>query len=112
MPKVLTTAAQIKCSHQGTVTVSSAGQSVLEVDGNSVLVLGDLVGKSVSGCTLTPSQSTKPCTTTTSMIVGDAQTMEAGGMAVLLETAQGLTDSTPPGTWSVQDAGQSSVEAT
>jgi hypothetical protein len=46
------------------------------------------------------------------MIVGDAQTMEAGGLAVLLETAQGLTDSTPPGTWSVQDAGQSSVEAT
>jgi archaellum component FlaF (FlaF/FlaG flagellin family) len=112
MPKVLTTAAQIKCSHQGTVTVSSAGQSVVEVDGSSVLVMGDLVGKSVSGCTLTPSQNSKPCTTTTSMIVGAATRMEAGGNAVLLETATGLTDSTPPGTWSVQDAGQSSVEAT
>lgn len=112
MPKVLTTAATIKCSHQGTVTVPSAGQSVLEVEGSPVLVLGDLVGKSISGCTLTPSQSTKPCVSTTSMIVGDATTVEAGGMAVLLETAQGLTDSTPPGTWSVQAAGQSSVEAT
>jgi archaellum component FlaF (FlaF/FlaG flagellin family) len=112
MPKMLTTAAKVKCSHQGSVTITSAGQSVLEVDGNSVLVMGDLVGKTISGCTLTPSQSTKPCTSTTSMIVGDAQTVEAGGKAVLLETATGLTDSTPPGTWSVEDAGQSSVEAT
>jgi hypothetical protein len=104
MPKVLTTAAQIKCSHQGTVTIPSAGQSVLEVEGNPVLVLGDLVGKSIA-CPF----AQKPCTTTTSMILGAATTMEAGGKAVLLETAMGATDS---GTWSVQDAGQSSVEAT
>ena len=54
----------------------------------------------------------KPCTTTASMILGTATTMEAGGLAVLLETAKGVTDGSPPGTWSVQDAGQSSVEAT
>jgi hypothetical protein len=112
MPKVLTTAATVKCVHQGTVTIPSAGQSVLEIESNSALVVGDLVGKTISGCTLSPSTSTKPCTSTTSMIVGDAATMEAGGMAVLLDTATGLTDSTPPGTWSVQAAGQSSVEAT
>ena len=112
MPKALTTAATIKCSHQGTVTVPSAGQSVLEIEGSPALVVGDLVGKSIAGCTLTPSTSTKPCTTTTSMIVGAAMTLEAGGQAVLLDTAQGVTDSNPPGTWSVQAAGQSSVEAT
>jgi hypothetical protein len=110
MPKVLTTGATVKCSHQGTVQVSSAGQSVLEIAGKPALVMGDLVGKSISGCTLTPSTSTKPCTSTTSMIVGDASMMDAGGKAVLLDTATGLTDSTPPGTWSVEAAGQSKLE--
>jgi hypothetical protein len=111
MPKVLTTAATIKCSHQGTVQASSAGQSVLEIEGSPALVLGDLVGKPISSCTLSPSTTTKPCTSTTSMIAGAATAMTAGGTAVLLDSAQGLTDSTPPGTFSVQAAGQSSVEA-
>jgi hypothetical protein len=112
MGKVLTTASTIKCSHQGTVSVSSAGQSDLQIDGNSALVVGDLVGVSISGCTNPSSSSSKQCATTTSMIVGDASTLEAGGKPVLLDTATGLTDSIPPGTWSVSDAGQSIVEAT
>ena len=110
MPKVLTTAATIKCSHQGDVQASSAGQSQLEIDGKPALVDGDLVGKQIAGCKLPTSQSTKPCMSTTSMLVGAATKLEAGGKPVLLETATGLTDSTPPGTWMVQDAGQSSVE--
>ena len=111
MPKVLTTAAKIQCSHQGMVQVPSAGQSVLQVDGNPALVTGDLVGKSIAGCTLTPSTTTKPCTSTASMLIGAATLMEVGGKSVLLDTATGITDSTPPGTWSVQAAGQSSLEA-
>jgi hypothetical protein len=111
MGKVLTTGATVKCSHQGTVDVSSAGQSVMEVGDKPVLVMGDLVGKTISGCSQPQSQSTSPCKTTTSMLVGAATTMDAGGKAVLLDTAQGLTDSIPPGTFSVQAAGQSKVEA-
>jgi hypothetical protein len=111
MPKVLTTGATVKCSHQGTVQVSSAGQSVMEIGDKPVLVTGDLEGKSISGCKLTASTSTSPCVSTTSMLIGAATRMQAGGKFVLLDTAMGLTDSTPPGTWSVEAAGQSKVEA-
>ena len=83
----------------------------MQIDGKFVLVDGDLLGKPIAGCTLSPSTNTKPCTTTTSMIAGAATTMEAGGIAVLLEIANGVTDSAPPGTWSVQAAGQTAVEA-
>jgi hypothetical protein len=112
MGKVLTTAATIKCSHQGTVQVPTAGQSLMQIDGKVVLVDGDLLGKPIAGCKLSPSTTTKPCTTTTSMIAGAATKMEAGGIAVLLETANGVTDSNPPGTWAVESAGQTAVEAT
>ena len=114
MPKVLTTDARVTCSHQGTVQVSSAGQSVLKVGSASVLVDGDLVGKSVSGCTNLPTPGTpslSPCTSTTSMLAGASTKLKAGSKAVLLDSATGMTDSTPPGTWSVQSAGQSKLES-
>jgi hypothetical protein len=45
------------------------------------------------------------------MLAGAAAKLEAGGQPVLLDTAQGITDSVPPGTWSVQSAGQSKLDA-
>jgi hypothetical protein len=114
MPKVLTTQARVTCNHQGTVQVSSAGQSILKVDGVSVLVDGDLVGEPVTGCTNQPTPATpslKPCTTTSSMLVGASTKLKAGNKAVLLDSANGVTDSTPPGAWSVQSAGQTKLES-
>lgn len=113
MPKPLTTGATVVCSHQGRVQISSAGQSKLKVGTSSVLVDGDLVGKPISGCLNNPTPANpafKPCTSTTSMISGTATKLKAGGMAVLLDNAQGMTDSVPPGTWSVQAPGQTKLE--
>jgi hypothetical protein len=114
MPKVLTTAATVVCSHQGRVQIPSAGQSKLKVGTDSVLVDGDLVGKTISGCLNNPTPanpSFKPCTSTTSMLAGTASKLKADSKAVLLENANGATDSTPPGTWSVQAPGQTKLEA-
>jgi hypothetical protein len=110
MAAVLTTAATVMCSHGGTVQLS-ASQHKLTVAGQPVLVDGDLVGATVSGCGQPSSQSTSPCMTTTSMIAGAALKLTAGGNGVLLKSANGITDSLPPGTWSVSDAGQSKLTA-
>ena len=110
MPKVLTKGGQVACAHQGTVQLS-AGQSLLKVDGQAVLVEGDLDGKSISGCTTPTSQTSQPCKTITAVIGGTATTLKADGKAVLLETVQGTTDGVPPGTWSVKSAGQTLLDA-
>jgi hypothetical protein len=111
MPSVVTAAATIKCSHQGTVQVT-ATQQKLTVDGQPALVDGDLVGSPILGCKqpVTPAGG-KPCMTTTSMILGAALKLKAGGKGVLLENANGLTDGVPPGTWSVESAGQTKLTA-
>lgn len=113
MPKALTTGAMVVCSHQGRAQIPSAGQSKLKVGTAFVLVDGDLVGKSISGCLNNPTPanpSFKPCTSTTSMIAGAATKLKVGTSAVLLENANGMTDSVPPGTWSVQSPGQTKLD--
>jgi hypothetical protein len=109
MPNVLTEGATVKCSHQGTVKVS-AGQSKLKVGGKAVLVKGDLDGKTVSGCTNT-GPNLSPCATTVSMSAGASTKMKADGKAVLLDSAMGITDSVPPGTFKVDAAGQTKLTA-
>jgi hypothetical protein len=115
MPKALTTGAMVVCSHQGRVQILSAGQGKLKVGAAFVLVDGDLVGKSISGCLNNPTPanpSFKPCTSTTSMIAGAATRLKVGtpALPVLLENANGMTDSVPPGTWSVQSPGQTKLD--
>ncbi|NRQ31933.1 hypothetical protein HII36_08780 [Nonomuraea sp. NN258] len=110
MPKVLTERAAIGCAHQGTIQ-PRAGQDVLRVGGGGVLVAGDLEGEQVSGCRVEQTNSTSPCRTVLSMITGTSATLTAGGRPVLLETAHGLTDGLPSGTWHVRAAGQSILDA-
>lgn len=110
MPKALTAGARVVCTHQGTVTLV-AGQQTISVGRQPLLVLGDLDGKPIAGCTLAPSPSTAPCTATASMLIGAAAVLKVDGAPVLLENATGLTNSVPPGTWSVQSAGQTILEA-
>ena len=116
MPKVLTTSSEVECVDKATVKLS-AGQQKLKVAGNAVLVMGDLVGASVSGCPITvkpppPGPVTKPCKKTLSMLKGEASKLKVDGKPVLLATAQGLTDGLgpAPGTWSVKSAGHSKLE--
>jgi hypothetical protein len=104
MGKVLTTDAVIVCTHGGTIKASSAGQSLLEIDGKPVLVAGDLVNLTVSGCPF----AQNPCATTTSMTAGEATAMEIDGKAVLLESAKGDTSGGVP--WLVVSPGQSTLE--
>ena len=91
MPTVLTRASTIVCGHQGTVQLSPS-QTKLKVDGDAVLVMGDMEGKQIAGCTTPPSPTSKPCMTVVSMLVGAAVKLKADGKPVLLETATGLTD--------------------
>jgi hypothetical protein len=110
VPTVLTSASTLVCPHQGTIQLI-ATQTKLKVGSDAVLVVGDLEGKVISGCTVTPSPSTKPCLTVTSMILGAAVKLTADGKPVLLDTATGLTDGVPPSTWSVQTSGQTKLSS-
>ncbi len=111
MPNVLTVGSTVKCVHQGTVQLV-ASQSLLKVDGDAILVEGDLNGALISGCT-PASQSSKPCTMVTGMTLGLALKLKVGGKAALLETAMGTTDGMPtaPVLWNVQTAGQTKLVA-
>jgi hypothetical protein len=113
MPAVLTTASTLKCAHGGTITVT-ASQQLLTAAGNPALVQADLAAASIAGCTNTvTSLSQKPCLKITSLLVGASTTLAVNGQAVLLETAQGLTDAAPPRPvlWQVVTAGQTVLEA-
>lgn len=113
MTSAITSGAVIRCSHQGTVS-PVATQQKLKVDGQPVLLRTDLVGAPVSACTNQPTPanpSFKPCTSTVSVLSGAGTTLSVGGTAVLLDNAQGATDSVPPGTWSVQSPGQTKLGA-
>ena len=117
MPKVLTQGSTLKCLHQGTV-VLKAGQTKLTVDGQAVLVEGDLDGAMISGC-LTPNAPaatppTKPCMTVVSVTTPAATKLKIGGKAVLLETAAGMTDGilpAPTNLWKVETAGQTKLDS-
>lgn len=109
MPLVLTANAQVTCIHFGTVQLA-ASQQKLTAGGSPVLVMGDLEGKPVSGCTLA-SPGTTPCTAVVSTISGASAKLGVGGKPVLLNTASGATNSIPPGTWQVLSAGQSKLQA-
>ena len=112
MAKVITTNATITCSHQGTVTLSS--KSTLKVDGKPVLVKDDVLAAVVTKCTNTGPNLT-PCTKLDTLDDGgEASKLRMAGdpaKPVLLKTATGKTNSSPKGTWSVQDPGQTKLDA-
>lgn len=113
MPAVLTTAAKIVCSHQGDVIVQ-ASTSALSAGGSPVLVAADLLAATVAGCkNVNVNAGQKPCLKVTSILAGQSTTLTVAGQPVMLETARGLTDATPPQPvlWQVSSAGQNVLEA-
>ncbi len=117
MATVLTTGSQLACSHGGSVRLTG-GRSALAVDGKPVLARLDVMGAAISGCTTPPpspaNPSSKPCTTVTSLVAGEATTLAVGGQQVLTTNARGLTDGVAadgPGQWSVRSAGHAKLEA-
>jgi hypothetical protein len=113
MTKVITEASAIACSHKGKVIIP-ASKRLLTVSGNAVLVYGDEAKGSVgANCTnKPPPPPKKPCTKTLTAIAGIATKLKVGGQFVLLQTASGPTDSArTPGTWNVESAGQTKLDA-
>lgn len=110
MAYVLTETATMLCSHGGKVTIP-ATQHILTINGMAALVQGDEAGGVVAGCTNTVvAAGQKPCTKTLPATAGIATKLQVGGKPVLLQSATGQTDSTPPGTWQVAFAGQTMLD--
>lgn len=111
---VLTTASSLSCGHGGRLAVHTA-QHLLTVDGTPVLLITDLAGTTITGCTTITNPNatppTKQCMTVTSVIGGAARTLSVSGTPVATAQAHGLTDGIAggPGTWQVTDAGQTKL---
>ncbi|MCF0092565.1 hypothetical protein [Micromonospora sp. MH99] len=106
MAFVLTTSSDVHCPNQG--KVSPTGQSKLTVDHVAVTRPDGISGKSVAGCTITTSNSTKQCATVTTA-TGAAGKLKVGGAGVALDTLSGATDGSSPGLSA--SAGQSKLKA-
>jgi uncharacterized Zn-binding protein involved in type VI secretion len=109
--KILTETAVMCCDHQAGLVAIAASQSLVRINGLRVLVKGDPVGKGIAGCP-NMGPTIKPCTTTTSVTAGYSSFVKIDGRTVCLDTIEGLTDGTPPGTvkYSVRAPGQKLVE--
>lgn len=103
MAAVLTTAATLVCVHTGTLTIT-ASQAVLTCGGAPALLVTDLLAATVTGCKGMP----KPCTKVLAVTTGRSPVLSVSGTAVVLGDATGTTDF---GTFLVQAAGQSTLDA-
>jgi hypothetical protein len=115
MSYVLIENSTVTCSHDGK-TKLIAGQSKLTVQGNKVLVEGDLDGAMISGCKTVPdpNTSTLQCLSVSSALGGVAGKLKVSNKGVLLEDIQGQTSgtvSTIIQAWSVQHAGHTKLKA-
>ena len=111
MPAVLTVSSTVMCVHGGSFTLT-ASTSQLTAGGSPVLVRADLTSAVIAGCPNTVAASGQvPCTAVVAITAGAATTLTVAGQPVMLASAAGVTNSTPPGTWSVSAAGQSVLSA-
>lgn len=109
--KWVTTAASIKCGHDGKVE-NVASQHWVRVDGRDVLVDNDPEGRKIAGCpNIGPTM--KPCIKTLAVAEGYSTYIRVGGHPVVLSNLDGLTDGTLPGTvhYDVRQPGQTIVGA-
>jgi hypothetical protein len=111
----------LACSHQGKATIASVpARLTVGGKGAGVLLSGMEPGLDFAGCT-NQTKPPPPKTPDPAPCISDAATAGAagkltvGGTAVLLASAAGPTHATAipadPGTWSVEDAGQSKLTA-
>lgn len=103
MAAVLTAASILQCPHGFPFTVLPS-QQLFTVDGQFVLVGGDLTNAPITSCTVQV-----PCKNITSITVGLSATLEIGEDQVVLDTATGATNALVG--WRVQSAGQLKMEA-
>lgn len=96
-----------KCGHGGNVT-PHAQQHWVTVMKVPVLVMDDPVGRTISTC---PNVSVNlvPCTVCGAVMTGPSAFVRVDGHAVVRDNLVGITNSVPPSTYSVVDAGQTLV---
>lgn len=103
----LTENALLTCAHQLGRVGNLASQRFVAIQGQPILVAPDPVGKPIVGCpNIGP--TIKPCTLTLPATKGYSELVRIGGRPLCLDTVEGLTDGTPPGSvrYRVQQAGQ------
>lgn len=109
MPKVLSTAGQVSCSHKGKVT-PFVSDAKLTVSGSAVALTSQTASWLVANCE-NASSTTTPCVNMKGKPTsGVATKLTCGGDAVLLGSLSAITDSTPPGKLEAT-AGQSKLDA-
>lgn len=107
----VTTDAVVRCDHDGQVA-NVPRQRWVTVSGAPVLVDNDPEGRTISGCPNT-GPTMKPCTNTLAVAAGYSTWISVDGHRVVLDTLDGLTDGTVPGTvhYKVRSPGQAHVAA-
>lgn len=109
--KLLTEDADLRCAHElGRVGIV-ASQDWVRIEGRRVLVERDPEARSIGGCP-NYGPTIKPCTSTLAVQQGYSSLVRVDGRRACLDTVEGLTDGTPPGTvkYRVRDSGQRFVE--
>lgn len=108
----LTVDAVVQCEHVNGLVDLAPSQELVTVEGRAVLVATDPEGRPIVGCP-NAGPTVKPCTNTLAVQEGYSTLVAIDGHAACLETVEGLTDGTPPGTvrYQVRTPGQDLVEA-
>lgn len=110
MPPLLTTSAQVKCVHGGSVVLAPR-QSAVVAGGAPVLCEGDLIGAAIIGCAQPVTPATKPCTLVVSTLPGGTSLkVTVQGRPAHTTAVSGITDGVPPGTILVVSPGQVTVD--
>jgi hypothetical protein len=111
--KWLTEDARLLCQHRLGLVKLVPTQSLVTIQGRSVLVETDPEGRPIAGCP-NYGPTIKPCTATLRVQHGYSDLLRIQGRRVCLDTVSGLTDGTPPGTvpYQVQEPGQQLVSQT
>lgn len=110
MPPLLTSNAQIICSHGGRAMLVPKQMAVL-AQGGSVMCEPDLIGAPITGCQQPTTSATKQCTMIAATLPGSSSlTVKVQGRPAYLGTLAGLTDGVPPGTLTVVFPGQVTVQ--
>ena len=108
--KIIITTADVRCDHDGSVQ-NNPSQHWVSISGRPVLVDDDPEARAVARCP-NVGATMKPCKKTLRVFEGYSTWIRVGGKAVVLDTLDGLTDGTVPGTvhYRVRSPGQSYVE--
>jgi hypothetical protein len=107
---ILNNDARLVCKHEPGSVTNKPSQNFVTIAEKPVLVENDPEGRDIKGCPIYPPAG-RPCVTTLKVITGYSDWIRIGGKRVCLDTINGFTDGTPPGTilYKVNFAGQEFV---